>query len=231
MALIDANRVAVNQSAKVGPLPLIELATNRSMWFNGAMQFFTNVGWIFLVTYLPRYLIEVHHVPVAERALMSMIPTLVAIVGMFLGGFLTDRMAVVMGRRWGRSLPIALTRFAAGVPYLICLLHPSPWTVVGLLSVTAFMCDLGIPAVWAFQQDVGGKHTGSVLGWGNMWGNFGAAVGPYLIAGLIDQRRWNVVFLTCAGAFALSGLVALGVDATKKVVPEEAPTDLAIGSK
>ncbi len=225
LALIEANRVAADQSAKVGRLPLMELATNRSMWFNGAMQFFTNVGWVFLLTYLPRYLIEIHHVPLAERAKMSMIPTFVAIFGMFLGGFLTDRMAVVMGRRWGRSLPIAVTRFAAGAAYLVCLLQPSPWTAIALLSVTAFMCDLGIPAVWAFQQDVGGKHTGSVLGWGNMWGNFGAAAGSYLIGWLIDLQLWNVMFLTCAGAFVVSGLVALGVDATKKIVPDDAPSD------
>jgi ACS family glucarate transporter-like MFS transporter len=188
------------------------------------MQFFTNIGWVFLMTYLPRYLIEVHHVPVADRAWMSTIPTLVAIVGMFLGGFLTDRMAAVMGRRWGRSLPIALTRFAAGVAYLFCLLDPSPWSAVALLSAAAFFCDLGIPAVWAFQQDVGGKHTGSVLGWGNMWGNFGAAVGPYIIgwfAGSAQNQNWNAVFITCAAAFAVSGLVALGVNATQKVVPEE----------
>ena len=225
LALIEANRPPLESVAKVSHLPLIELATNLSMWFNGAMQFFTNIGWVFLMTYLPRYLSEIHHVPVADRAWMSTIPTLVAIAGIFCGGFLTDRMAMVMGRRWGRSFPIAVTRFAAGGAYLLCLLNPSPWGAVALLSAAAFFCDLGIPAVWAFQQDVGGKHTGSVLGWGNMWGNFGAAVGPYLIgwfAGDAQNQNWNAVFLTCAAAFALSGLVALGVDATKKVVPDDA---------
>jgi ACS family glucarate transporter-like MFS transporter len=229
LALIEAHRPPVEANAKVGHLPLWALATNRSMWFNGAMQFFTNIGWIFLVTYLPRYLIEVHKVPVADRALMSTIPTVVAIVGMFMGGFLTDRMVARLGRRWGRSLPIALTRFAAAAAYLLCLIDfspwvdiPAPWVAIILLSAAAFFCDLGIPAVWAFQQDVGGKHTGSVLGWGNMWGNFGAAAGPSLIAWIAgDQQDWKAVFLTCAAAFALSGLVALGVNATQKVVPDE----------
>lgn len=223
LELIEAGRPPSEATAKVSHLPLFELATNISMWFNGAMQFFTNIGWVFLMTYLPRYLIEVHQVPVADRAWMSTIPTLVAIAGMFFGGFLTDRMAIVMGRRWGRSLPIALTRFAAAAAYLGCLTEPSPWVAIGLLSTAAFFCDLGIPAVWAFQQDVGGKHSGSVLGWGNMWGNFGAAVGPYLIARLAGSEQgqsWNAVFITCAAAFVLSGIVALGVNATKKVVAE-----------
>lgn len=221
LALIEAHRPPAEHTAKVKGLPLLALATNHSMWFNGAMQFFTNFGWVFIVTYLPRYLIEVHHTPVGERALMSTLPTVAGIVGMFCGGFLADRMVSILGRRWGRSLPIAVTRFAAGAAYFICLFDPSPWTAVAVLSLISFFCDLGIPAVWAFQQDVGGKHSGSVLGWGNMWGNFGAAAGPYVLGRLIDQGYWNAVFLTSAGAFLLSGLVSMGVNATQKVVPDE----------
>jgi nitrate/nitrite transporter NarK len=223
-ALIEVGRAPTEAAAQVSRLPLRELATSRTMWFNGAMQFFTNIGWIFLMTYLPRYLVEIHHVPVADRAWMSALPTVVAIIGMFCGGFVADGMAAALGKRWGRSVPIALTRFAAAIGYLICLAEPSPYLAIGLLSATAFFCDLGIPAVWAFQQDIGGKHTGSVLGWGNMWGNFGAAVGPYLIAWIShDGENWNGVFITCAVAFVLSGLVALGVDASRKVVPELVP--------
>lgn len=217
LAQIEANRPAV-AGTTVGKLPFRELATNGSMWCNGAMQFLTNVGWVFLLTYLPRYLLEVHHIPVANRAWMATVPTLFAIVGMFCGGFVTDRLAVAWGRRWGRSLPIALTRWGAAAAYLVCLTEPSPWVSVGVLSVAAFFCDLGIPAVWAFQQDVGGKHAGSVLGWGNMWGNFGAAVGPYIIARIAgDGQNWSGVFLACAGAFILSGAVALGVDSRRQI--------------
>lgn len=222
LSLIEVQREPLESTTKVGRLPLRELATNRSMWFNGAMQFFTNVGWVFLLTYLPTYLVEVHQVPIADRAWMSTMPTVVAIVGMFLGGFLTDGMVARLGRRWGRSLPVALTRFAAGGAYLACVMFDlSPWWAVVLLSAASFFCDLGIPAVWAFQQDVGGKHTGSVLGWGNMWGNFGAFVGPYLIGWFAGQNQnWNAVFLICAAAFGLSGLAALGINANQKVVPE-----------
>jgi hypothetical protein len=83
--------------------------------------------------------------------------------------------------------------------------------------------DLGVPAVWAYGQDVGGRHVGSVLGWGNMWGNLGAAVTPPLLIWIIgDSGRWDLAFLTCCGAFILSGLAALGVDATKGIGTDEA---------
>ena len=66
------------------------------------------------------------------------------------------------------------------------------------------------------MQDVGGKHVGSVLGWGNMWGNIGAALSPLVLNEVIGpgSGHWNACFLTCAGAFLLAGVAAVGVDAT-----------------
>ncbi|MGE0760209.1 MAG: MFS transporter [Pirellulaceae bacterium] len=170
-ALIEHGRRGDQRSsARVTGLPLRALIASPTMWCNGAMQFFTNVGWVFFMTYAPRYFIEVHAAPVSERTWMSAIPTMAACGGMFLGGVITDPAVRWWGPRWGRSLPIALTRFAAALTYLLCLLDPSPWTAVAILAITSLFCDLGIPAVWAFQQDVGGKYTGSVLGWGTCGG-------------------------------------------------------------
>ncbi|MGH9880672.1 MAG: MFS transporter, partial [Pyrinomonadaceae bacterium] len=82
--------------------------------------------------------------------------------------------------------------------------------------------DIGIGATWAFLQDVGGRHVGSILGWTNMWGNFGAAVSPWLLNQVNERfQDWDAVFITCAGACFLSGLAALGVDASRPVVSQE----------
>ena len=76
--------------------------------------------------------------------------------------------------------------------------------------------------MWAYGQDVGGRYVGSILGWGNMWGNFGAAVSPVLLNRVIGEgQNWDAVFLTCAGAFLISGLASLGIDATEAVFPKE----------
>ena len=55
------------------------------------------------------------------------------------------------------------------------------------LRVMAFLVDLGIPSIWAFAQDVGGRHVGAALGWGNMWGNLGAAASPVALQIIRDQ--------------------------------------------
>ncbi len=220
--LIEYGRAAPSATARpLGAAPLLALVSNLSMWLNCVSQCATNVGWVFLVTWLPRYLDHEHHIPLEQRAIMTFIPTAVGFLGMFLGGQLTDRLVGVIGLRWGRALPMGMAKFLAMGAYLVCLFEPSPWMAVAMFSLVAFATDLGIGSVWAYAQDVGGRHVGSVLGWGNMWGNLGAAVTPpFLIWVVGDPQRWNAAFLTCAVAFLIAGIAALGIDASKPLVRE-----------
>ena len=211
---------------KLTGIPLRELVASGSMWCSCITQWFTNVGWVFLMTWAPRYYTSVHAVPTEQRAWLVAIPPLFGWVGMYVGGAITDRAARGLGLRWGRALPISLSRFLAMGAYLGCLLEPSPSTAVALFSTVAFATALGTAPGWAFTQDVGGRHVGSVLGWGNMWGNLGAAVTPPLLIWIVgDAENWNYAFLACAGAFFLAGVSALGINATIPIVTEETGDD------
>jgi nitrate/nitrite transporter NarK len=230
-ALIAHGRVPgmADPHGRVRQVPLRQLAANGNLWLCSVSMFFTNIGWVFIVLWAPRYFEEVHNVPVETRGWISFIPIAVGAVGMYCGGWLTDVLVRKIGLRWGRALPIALSRFAAMAAYVICLMHPqSPWPAVAAFAAVAMFTDLGIGAIWAYCQDVGGRNVGSVLGWGNMWGNFGAAVGPVVVgwslgnAASSDPGKWDLAFLMCAGSFAISGITALLVDARRPAVVEEA---------
>jgi nitrate/nitrite transporter NarK len=108
--------------------------------------------------------------------------------------------------------------------FLVCLLPLPAWGFVIVFSVVALATDLGVGAAWAFQQDVGGRHVGSVLGWGNMWGNFGAAVSPPLLNWVVRRAGWDAAFLACAAAFLISALASIGIDATKPIEVQD-PND------
>lgn len=204
--------------------PAREILRSTSLWLSSISQFGTNVAWLFFVTWLPRYLLEVHKVPILERSWMVSIPSIAGIAGMFLGGYLTDVLTRRIGVRWGRGLPMALTRFFAAGAYLACLWIKTPWMATAAFAAGYFFVDLGVSATWAFMQDVGGKHVGSILGWGNMWGNIGAFVAPFLYNAVLGKAPqvsdWNAMFVVCAGMFVVSGVAALGIDAT---VPISAP--------
>jgi MFS family permease len=224
VALIERGRPPTSTSphGRVGGLPLGCLVQSRSLWLSSIAQFGTNFGWVFILLMLPRYLADEHQVPVVPRGWMAGLPLLVGMVGMFGGGWLTDRLTRRVGVRWGRGLPMTLTRFVAVAAYLACIWLRSPWSVTAALAVVAVSTDLGTAAVWAFTQDVGGRHVGSVLGWGNMWGNFGAWLSPIVLTRIQIDWGWNAVFLTCAGAYLLAGIVNIGVDATIPIAPPDA---------
>jgi sugar phosphate permease len=232
-SLINAGKpvTATHASNQEDAFPWKPLLTNVSMWLCCIMQIGTNIGWVFLVTWLPRYLVDVHKVPILERGLMTSVPITVGFFGMLAGGRLTDWMTMKMGVRWGRRLPMVLTRFLGMLGYLIALglaMLPdgsplkTPWAFIAAFSLVAFATDLGSAAIWAFAQDVGGRYVGAMLGWGNMWGNLGAGISPPLIyAPILGEspaiKDWNTMFLVCAAAFLVSGLCSLGIDAARPI--------------
>ena len=226
--LIESSRpsTATQPHGKVGAVPMFWIIRSPSLWLSCISQFFTNIGWVLLVTWAPRFFQTAHGVGVEARAVMVAIPTAVGWLGMISGGFLTDFLVRRMGLRWGRALPMSLSRFSAMAAYVVCLFQwDSPWVFVAAFSVVAFSTDLGTAAVWAFKQDVGGRHVGSILGWGNMWGNLGAFLATrYLISLVGEDENWNLVFQACALAFLLSGLAALFINATRPIVPNDKET-------
>ncbi len=193
---------------------------NRSLWLNSIEQFCINIGWAYLITWLPTYLKEVQKVSDSEGALMVSIVLAMGMVGQLVGGFSADWSVRRFGLRIGRVLPITTSTWIAGCAYLLCLKIESAWGVVACCAVVSMMTDVGNPSIWAFMQDVGGKNTGAIFGWANMWGNFGAAFSSKLVPFILAMSTESLsgqtlVFLTCAGAFFVAGFAALGMNATK----------------
>lgn len=200
--------------------PLLAMVTSRSLWLMCVSQWGSNVGWVFLVTWLPRFLLEEHSVPLIERGWMCAIPLWIGWCGMLLGGRATDIAVQRIGLKRGRVLPMMVGRFLAGSAYLLCLLHPSPWTLTALFGIVAFSTDLGSASGWAYKQDVGGNHVASIHGWANMWGNLGATMSPLLLNQIVKHYDWDIAFLVCAGAFFIAGFACLGIDASIPIEPK-----------
>jgi len=212
-------------------LPLLRAyLTNVSLSLNSLEQFCVNVGWAFLITWLPTYLYQ-QGVPAKQGAVMVTIVLAFGIVGQLLGGWATDRSVRTFGLRMGRVLPISVSCFAAALAYGVASFSlESAWSVVACCAVVSLMTDLGNPSIWAFMQDVGGRNTGAIFGWANMWGNFGASFSAMMIPRLraygdLDGPRYGtgqqLVFLACAGFFIVAGLAACGMNATRPVVPQD----------
>ena len=212
------------------------ILTDRSLWASSIVQFGTNFGWIILGNQLALYLYEVHQVPEGkERGFLASLPFLVSLPMMILGGWWTDWMTKRYGPRIGRCFPIASTRFVTAAAFTACCFLEGVWPILMMLCVMSIVNDMGIPAMWGYNLDVGKRNVGVVLGWGNMWGNLGAFVSPIILLQLPDlfetkKAGYDAIFLTCAGVFVFIGFVALFIDASKPIgekadarVPAEPP--------
>lgn len=201
--------------------PLLPLIRSGTMWLMCVLQFGINIGWVFLVTWLPTYLKEVKGVDPRVGGLMASVVLTAGIVGMLCGGPLTDVTTRALGRRWGRSLPPCVCYCIAILAYLSCLFLESAWAFIAAASIVAFVTDLSVPSLWAYMQDVGGKNTAAVFGWGNMWGNLGAATTPLLVPIVLDRwdtnGDWHEAFLLFSAGYLLAGLAALGINANRRI--------------
>ena len=210
---------------KPAPFPWQAILTDASIWLMCAVQLLTNFGWAFVVNTLPDYFKEAHHLTDKENGTISTITLSIGMFGLLAGGFLTDLCTKWSGVRLGRLLPIVCTRFLAGTMFLCCLFTSDLRILVILLGLMAFTTDAGLPAIWAWSQDVGGRRIASVLGWANMWGNFGAALQPMIIAYVLAkydlQHNYHAGFILSTAAFMLAGVLALGINAAKPVAGNE----------
>ncbi len=199
---------------------------SRNLWLANGVQFFTNIGWAFLILSLPDYLKMVMHLDDGMSGTITTLALTIGIAALPIGGMATDYLSRRFGNRLGRMLPMSVTKFAAAGCYVLAMGTDSPWLMAVAFGGVAFFADIGLPAMWTTMQDISGQHQAQLFGWSNMWGNFGAAIQPVLFTAVL--KTWDVhhnyrpgIWL-CAAAFVVAGLFALFVNAEEPVVREGA---------
>ena len=212
-ALILAGAAPEDRSQNTRFPSFVPLFTSAALWSMCVVQFGINIGWVFLVTWLPKYLQDVKHVESSMGGLMSTLVLFAGIIGMLSGGPLADFCGRTMGRRWGRSLPLAGCYAVAVAAYLSCLFMESAWGFIAAAAVVAFATDLSVPTIWAYMQDIGGKNSAAVFGWGNMWGNLGAATTPLLVPIVLKywdtNGDWHEAFIMFSIGYVVAVVAAL----------------------
>ncbi len=195
-----------------------------NLWMSNGMQFFTNIGWAFLVLSLGDYLKVVLHADDKASGTMTTVALAIGIIGMPVGGWMTDMLTRRYGKRLGRMLPMSVSKFIAAALYIVAISTDSPWVATIWFGLATFFADFGLPAVWTTMQDISGRFQAQFFGWCNMWGNFGAAIMPMLFAAVLKNfdanKDYHEGVWLCAGAFVIAGIFAIFVNAEKPVVPE-----------
>jgi MFS family permease len=220
-------------------LPPLTIFRSREVLLMCVIGFCVDVGWVFLVSWLPQYLVEhygdqlkeafamIAHRPYQAgdeevvAGMMTALTGLAGMVGTLLGGLATDRLVVRFGPIWGRRLPGVIAGALVAGLYLLAPSLPNVWLFVGAMAAISLSIDFCLGAMWATYQDIGGRHVASVLGIGNMCASFGSAGFTWYAGSLADNNHWNIVFLLAASAMILAGISWLVIDPTRSVEPHE----------
>jgi MFS family permease len=99
---------------------------------------------------------------------------------------------------------------------------PATFTKIATASVwyscvAVFGLEITVGVAWAIPLDIGGEYAGSVASVMNTLGNLGSAVSPVLLAYLVGRYGWSPPFLICSLLCALGAMLALTIDAEKRI--------------
>lgn len=184
-----------------------------SLWAMAGLYICGSFGWSFFVSWMPRYLKDVHMIQFEQSNLIKALPLFCGGLACLIGGTISDYVVARTGwRRMGRAIfPIAGCTVAAGAMYGIQFAH-SPYQAAVLMVVAAAAYDFGQAANWASIVDIGGKYSGTATGFINMVGNFGNSLQPVIGALIFTRFGWNALFAVYAAAYLIAAAMWFFID-------------------
>jgi MFS family permease len=202
---IYAGRGSIETGQRMGSQVWGKLFSSRSLWAIAVYYVCGSFGWSFFVSWMPRYLNDVHGVTFAESEWASVWPMFCAGIACLLGGVLSDELVRRTGwRRLGRAVfPIAGCLAAAAA--MLAIPHvrsQGEATILMCVALAAF--DLGQAANWAAIVDIGGRYAGVAFGFINMIGCIGNITQPYIGQIIFNTFGWDTLFAVYAVAFLLA---------------------------
>lgn len=190
-------------------IALGQIVRLKRFWLMATASVSINIGWHFLINWIPTFLKEDRGFDYQTSNFSSMIPFLAADLGNLGGGWASHRMSA-------RGMSVTHARLAVlVVGALLCL--AGPWvgaahdrtTVLTLLAITAAGTASFMVVYFAFAQDVSAEHSGLVVGCLGAIGNLMVA-GFQPFAGYVKDATgsfnpifWIVGFLPLLGLFSI----------------------------
>lgn len=148
-----------------------------------------------IMTWVPTYLIQVKHFPLAQTGIVAATPWLGAILGNMLGGIVSDRLLEK------RRKPLMLFTTASSIVMMYALIYApaAPLALSVLLIATGILLNVGYSTFLVYPMALVAQHrlpfASSIL---VTIGSVGGAFVPYAIGVILDNYSWDAVFLFMA---------------------------------
>jgi ACS family glucarate transporter-like MFS transporter len=163
------------------------------------------MSWFYL------YLVEVRGFNELRGAWYASAPFLAMAVLCPLGGWATDRLAVLHGVTRGRQWVGMAGMGLAAVAILLGAYSDSPTMAILLLSLGAGLLYFTVGAYWACTSDLSKTHAGTLSGVMNTGANIGGSLSPVVTPWLAGQAGWAASLGVAAAIALIGGLMWFGI--------------------
>jgi MFS transporter, ACS family, glucarate transporter len=205
-----------------------KLFSSPSLWAMALYYLCGSFAWSFFVSWMPRYMKDVHGVTFERSEWSSIWPMFCAGIACLVGGILSDALVKRTGwRRLGRAVfPVAGCLIAAAA--MLSIRHVTTQRdATILMCVAAAAFDFGQAANWASIVDMGGRYAGVAMGFINMIGCMGNTIQHYIGAELFKTIGWDALFAIYASAFLLAMMMWIFINPKRPFYADPIPTPLA----
>jgi MFS family permease len=201
-------------------LGMAEILCRRETWGTSLGMFALGYVWIFLLTWLPSYLVKERHYSLHQMAVLGSLPFWGMAVASLAGGWASDFWIANGGTPTFVRKTFAVTGLllCAGLMLPAALVADS-WIASGFLIASCVSLGIFTSNVWAITQTLAGPEAaGKWTGIQNFVGNLGGVISP-IVAGLIVEQTRSF-FL----AFAVAAVIlVLGAGCYLFLVPRVEP--------
>jgi MFS transporter, ACS family, hexuronate transporter len=176
-----------------------------------AVAFF-GYAWVLytFLTWFPTYLVDERHVNLSHLAVAGAVPWIVGVVGVVVGGAVTDRVAVRTGNpQRARKAMIVGGLVVTAVLFAGIAAVTSAWAAVGLMSAVLFMLYLTCAQYFALIADVVAQpRLGAVMGFVHAIANLAGILAPAIVGVLVSgPGSWTTTFGVSAGVCILGAVL------------------------
>src|SRR3989454_67648 len=207
---------------KSGWLGMGEILRRRETWGTSLGMFALGYVWIFLLTWLPSYLVRERNYTMHQMAVLGSLPFWGMAVASLTGGWASDLWIARGGTptRVRKTFAVTGLLLCAGLMLPAALVADSGFAS-GFLIASCVSLGIFTSNVWAITQTLAGPEAaGKWTGIQNFIGNLGGVISP-IIAGLIVEQTRSFFLAFAAAAVIL----VLGAGCYLFLVPRIEPIE------
>jgi MFS family permease len=190
---------------------------NSNLWFLLLMYVCYAIGAYFFQSWFHTYLQKGRNISSNTLIWASSVPYLLAAIGCFTGGWLSDKACLRWGKKWGRRIVPMIGLFVSGLCIIGASLVVDNTIAIIALGVGMAFMDLTAPVAWAVAMDMGGERSGMVSGSMNSAGLTGAYFSTILFGYMATTYGYYLPVLGIGIIVLLGSFVWFKIDATHKI--------------